>query len=137
MVYWYINNHYYVYTDQLYQMKSQNTFDNHMDIDQQYLYALEKKDSHNVLMCYDFLSKEVKEYEMNVNDFVVSDDYLIVPYMYQKLLIYEKENMDKVAEITLDSVLDVMVVDDNICLVNVDENQYIELNLDDYLKSSD
>lgn len=131
-VVWYYDNCYYVYKDSIQKIEAKNTFGNDLSIDDNYLYALEKNDSQNIISKYDMKSKTCQEFDVHVQSFVMSDDYIIVPNLGLDLHIYDKE-LHKKVEIKLESIKDIDVVSQNKCLILTNQHQYIEINLDDYI----
>lgn len=130
-LFWYYDNYYYIYKDTLQKIRCQNTFGNDIDIDGDYLYALEEKESQNILNKYDIKSNKYEEFAININSFEMSEDYIIVPYLNQSIHIYEK-NLDKIVELKLDSIQDICVVHKNKCLIMTDNNRYVEIDLENY-----
>lgn len=133
-VFWYYDNNYYIYKDNIKKIKGQNTFGNDIDIDGDYLYVLEKKESQNRLSKYNIKSNKYEEFAININSFAISDDYIIVPYLDQNLYIYDK-NINKIVDIKLESIKDIYVIHKNKCLITTNNNQYIEIDLDNYISS--
>lgn len=133
-VVWYYDNCYYVYKDSVQKIEVKNTFGNDIAIDDSYLYALEKKDSQNIISKYDMKSNTCQEFDVHVQSFVMSKDYMIVPSLGLDLHIYDKE-LNKKVEIKLESVKDIYVVSQNKCLITTDNNKYIEIDLDSYISS--
>lgn len=131
-VVWYYDNCYYAYKDSIQKIEAKNTFGNDLSIDDNYLYALEKNDSQNIISKYDMKSKTCQEFDVHVQSFVMSDDYIIVPNLGLDLHIYDKE-LHKKVEIKLESIKDIDVVSQNKCLILTNQHQYIEINLDDYI----
>ena len=129
---WYYNNYYYVYKDGLRKIKCQNIFNKELCIDKEHLYASEKKDNLNIVAKYDINSHNYSSKIIDSDKFTICKDYIIFQHFNQYLSIYDK-NFKELIKIKVENMKDIYVFDDNKCLITLDNNQYVEINIEDYL----